>query len=227
MRITSLFIVMLSLFVSACSYKVPTEVSPATNIYSTYEDKIPGKFYLVSDSGMKNIHRDIKPSSYVCSAHSYPLTVDSSVSQSVRATLQNVFENIEEIDHMPTVEMMGKDGAQGVVFVKMKRFEPSIRFAMGFWSGTGIGTCDMVIEVVVKDKNNQTLVNTTVGGNRTTEGDSGAGCGGGAEVLSRAIYETTRDTMERLAERVANSTKVREAVSSDIAMQTNPSVAAD
>ena len=128
---------------------------------------------------------------------------------------------------MPTVEMMGKDGAQGVVFVKMKRFEPSIRLAMGFWSGTGIGTCDIVIEVVVKDKNNQTLVNTTVGGNRTTEGDSGAGCGGGAEVLSRAIYETTRDTMERLAERVANSTKVREAVSSDIAMQTNPSVAAD
>ena len=93
----------------------------------------------------------------------------------------------------------------------LKLFEPSIRFAHGFWETTAIANCELALDVTVSDKNNHKLITTSVGSSRMAEGPGGSACSKGAEVLSDAISKTIRETMERYAERVSNSEKIRTA----------------
>jgi hypothetical protein len=193
-----------------CSYHVPTDVSPAVNIYSSYGNKIPGKYYLVLDDDMKNINRKIAPTSHICSAHTYPINVQSAFSVSVTSTLENVFEEVVETRQMPDAAFLRKNNGDGVVFVRLKRFEPRIRFLPGFWEATALSKCDLVFEVSIKNARNRQIAHTTFGASRSAEGASGEFCSQGAEILSRNIYETTREAMERLAEKIANHAALRQ-----------------
>ena len=215
MNVRLLFRLCLTLFVvlsvANCSYKVPTKTSPAVNVYSSYDDKIPAKFAVVVDSNCE-VQRDVSPSSYVCSAHSYPISTDQCIVTSVVETSRSVFNEVVETSNIPTQQEMQQSNMEGCVYVSLKRFEPSIRFAQKFWGATAIASCDIVLEVKVIDENRKKMLVTTVGANRTVDGEGGIGCGGGSEVLSDAIYQTLRDLMERYAERVSNSYKLRDSV---------------
>lgn len=201
---------MLASIASGCSYKVPTDVSPAVNIYSSYGDKIPGKFYLVLEDNLSNVHREISPNSNVCSAHDFPITVGSAFTNSVHETVQNIFSEVVLLNTMPTPEYFRQHGGTGVILVGLNRFEPRIRFIQGFWSNAAIANSDLVFEVTVKDQNGNTVLNTTAGGSRTSEGEAGSFCSNGSDLLSQNLHDSTREAMERLAERLANSQKIRE-----------------
>jgi hypothetical protein len=199
------------IFLFGCAYSVPSTIAPAVNIYSSYEDKIQGTVVLVIDDSVNNISQEVKPSSYVCGAHKYPVRLDSALAISIKQTTDALFENVIEQNNLPSKEHMQKLNSQGVIFIKLNRFFPKISFSMGFWSGHANASCDIVLDVVVKDMNNRNLVTTSVGGSRSADGDSGINCGNGANVLSDAIAISIRDTMERYAERISNSEKIRNA----------------
>lgn len=99
-KLSMLLVLSLRIAMSACSYNVPTKVSPATNIYSSYEGKIPGKFIVVNDSTMKDIHKSIKSSTYLCSAHKFQLDIDNKLADSVFETADMSIENVLERDEM-------------------------------------------------------------------------------------------------------------------------------
>jgi hypothetical protein len=196
--------------ISGCSYKVPSSVSPAVNIYSPYSEKIPGGVILVIDRNIREINRDIKPSSYICTLHSFPVRIDSALADSIRKTTEAVFERVIPQGNMPSKEQMMSLNAQGTVFVTLNRFEPKIRFTHGFWEPSAASSCDVVLDVRVRDRDNNNLLVTAVGGSRATDGGGGMYCGNGSEVLAEAVSLSVREAMERYAERISGSPKIRE-----------------
>lgn len=208
MKLSYLVIGMAGL-VSGCAYNVQPVSTKAINIYSSYESKVPGQFAVVLDDSIRNVNREIKPVSHVCSAHTYPISIGDSIAVSVKHTLDSVFEQTVEQSTMPTSEAMTKQGLRGVVLVKMDDFSPRLSCSMGFWSGTCSGSTDISFGVNVRGANGTLLLATTVSGSKTFDGDSGGGCDGGANVLAESITRATKDALERLAERISNSSRLR------------------
>jgi hypothetical protein len=199
------------LLLSSCAYSVPMTISPAVNVYSGYDDKIPGTVVLVMDDSLRNIHDDIAPTSYFCSAHKFPIIMGTALTASIEETTSALFENVAEENNLPTQrELMGLN-ARGTVFVRLKRFSAKIRFSQGFWSSSADASSELVLDVTVRDVNNRSLMVTSVGGERSADGDAGSYCKNGANVLSDSISKTIEDTMERYAERISNSEKIRTA----------------
>lgn len=126
----------------------------------------------------------------------------------ISTTLQNVFEEIQVLATMPDGDASGFDGT---IIVRLDAFEPRIRFIPGFWSGSATATTDLSLGVTVHGPGGS-LLGTSVGGSRTAEGGAGAVCGGGAQVLAESIEKSMRDALERMAERVSSSSRIREAV---------------
>ena len=192
-----------------CAYCVPSTVSPAVNIYSSYKDKIPGTVFLVIDDNVKNVSQDVKATSYFCKWHKFPVTLDSSLALSVKKTTDAIFEKVVEQGYLSTKDPFLPMGGQGIIYVKLNRFYPKISFFQGLGSVHANASCDIVLDVTVKDANKKNLLTTTVGSSRSVDGDGGAFCGKGANVLSEAISLAMRETMERYAERLSNSEKIR------------------
>lgn len=200
--------IILTALVSGCAYKVQPVSTKAINIYSSYESKVPGLFAVVLDDSIRNVNREVKPVSHVCSAHSYPITLRDSIAVSVMHTLDSVFEQTVEQSTVPSNETMAKLGLRGVVLVKMDDFSPRLSCSMGFWSGTCSGSTDISFGVNIRGTNG-TLLSTSVSGSKTVDGDSGGACGGAANVLAESITRATRDALERMAERISNSPRLR------------------
>lgn len=209
MRFNLLLIGVVGLF-SGCAYNVQPVSTKAINIYSSYESKVPGQFAVVLDDSIRNVSREVKPTSHVCSAHTYPVSFGDAISVSVKHTLDSVLEQTVEQSTMPSTETMAKLGLRGVVFVKMDDFSPRLSCSQGFWSGTCSGSTDISFGVNIRDASG-TLLATSVSGSKTFDGSAGGGCGGAADVLSESISRATKDAMERLAERVSNSPRLRPA----------------
>lgn len=195
-------------FVCGCAYNVQPVSTKAINIYSSYESKVPGRFAIVIDDSTRNINREIRPVTSTCSAHSYPISLGESITISIERTLDSVFEQTIEQPTMLSTEAMTKLGIRGVILVKMDEFSPRLSCSMGFWSGTCAGSTDISLGVNIRGVNG-VLFATSVSGSKTFDGDSGSGCDGGANVLSESITRATKDALERLAERISNSPRLR------------------
>jgi len=192
-----------------CAYYVPATISPAVIIHSFYKDKIPGTVILAIDDNVKNASPDVKGTGYFCRWYKFPVTLDSSFTQSVKITNDAIFEKVVEQDNLSTQDPFLQMGGKGIIYVKLQRFNPNISFSQGLWSVHANASCDIVLDVTVKDANYKDLFTTTVEGSRSVDGDGGAFCGNGANLLSEAISLAMREAMERYGERLSNSEKIR------------------
>jgi hypothetical protein len=199
-------------FLFGCSYTVLSKMSPAVNIHSSYEGKMKGPVALVIDYDPKAVHQEVKPSSHICSGNSYSIMVGDDLASSIEVTTDAIFEKVVKQSALPTKdEMQGKD-IQGTISVRLKRFDPTISFSRGVWQTDAKASCDLVLDVIVTNSENKDLLVTTVAGARTVDsGGVGTFCRGGANILSNAISQGMRETMERYAERVSNSEEIRKA----------------
>jgi hypothetical protein len=200
------------LFLFGCSHTVLSTISPAVNIDSSYGDKMKGPVVLVVEYNLNTANQKVKPSTHICSAHSYPIVVGDDLASSIKATTDAIFEQVVEQPALPTKDQMQERDIQGTIYVRINRFYPAISFSRGVWETHGMASCDIVLDVTVTDSGNKDLLVTTVEGTRMAEGGRvHAFCGGGADILSNAISQGIRETMERYAERVSNSDKIRKA----------------
>jgi hypothetical protein len=199
-------------FFSGCSHTVLSTISPAVNIDSSYGEKMKGPVVLVIEYDLKAVNQKVKPSAHICSAHSYPIMAGDDLASSIKATTDAIFEQVVEQVALPTKDEMQERDIQGTIYVRLNRFYPTISFSRGIWETYGMASCDIVLDVVVTDSGNKDLLVTTVEGTRMADGGRvHAFCGGGADILSNAISQGIRETMERYAERVSNSDKIRKA----------------
>lgn len=131
------------LCLSGCAYNVQPAATKAVNIYSSYENKVPGKWVIVFELGVRDLSRDVKPASYVCSAHHYPVQFGDSLAISLKHTFQALVEDVEERSTLPTTDELIKMGAVGSAVVRVDDFSPRLTCSMGFWSGSCTATADL------------------------------------------------------------------------------------
>jgi hypothetical protein len=194
-----------------CSYTVPEAITPAANtaanIYSSDKGKIQGSVVLVIDENLKNIDRKVKPVSSDCSGYKYPIKIESWFADGIKEITEGIFNRVVEQNTLPTKEQLDQMNCQGSIYVKLDVLYPTLRVC----DGTALATCDLVLDVMIKDSNDNHLLVTTVRGARFAEGASGGFCGGGAKILSDAISLSLREAIQWYGERISNSEKIRKA----------------
>lgn len=207
MKNSALFALGLAILVTGCAYNVAPTTAPAVNVYSSYDSKIPGTWVLVVDPSTE-FQREIKPSTYVCSAHKYPFGSVDTIKSSITQTMGNVFEEIITRSAAPTAEEIKQNSLAGVVIVRLDSFQPRLACQQGFWSASCSATADMSFGVEINGAEGR-LLGTSVGSSKTYDGDAGVACGEAANVFAEAYRLALKDSLERMAERVANAPKLR------------------
>ena len=202
---------LLTLFASGCArtYKAPVESVQNINVYSSYEGKIRGSFDIIINLDPGLAIKDVKPSTFICGAHPFPVDISTILRTSIYAATEKIFEQINERTDIPSSEMMLKEQKTGYIIVRLKEFEPVITFMPGFFSGTANASCESALEVEIRDRKNVKVYETAVSGNRSASGDAGSMCGDGAKVMAEAVKKSFRETLERYAERLSNTEKLR------------------
>lgn len=200
----------ITLGIHGCAYQVPTVSAPAVNVYSNYDDKVPGKYFLTVEQNQSVLKRDISASSYVCSAHKFPVDATQSFETSVLQTMTNIFDEVEPVQPAPTISTMQKFGAAGSILVKADTFQPRLSCSAGFWSGNCTSNVDLSIGVVVNSPSGRLLA-TSAGASRSVDVDAGGACEGGANAIAQAISAAIKESLERVAERLTNSPRLRPA----------------
>lgn len=172
--------------------------------------KIPGSYAVVIDPSMRDLSREIRPSSHACGPYTYPIAIGDMLVTSTRSMLNTVFEITSDRTNLPTKEDLARERLAGSILVKLDDFAPRLQCAQGFFAGTCTASTDVSIAVTVRSQEG-TIFSTSASGAKTFDGSSGGACEGGAVVLSESITRSTKDALERLGERIANSNRLRDA----------------
>ena len=209
--IVALAVVVMCGGMTGCGYKTTVNTVSGINVYSSYEEKIPGRFALVVDSQPELLTKKVKASSFTCSAHNFPVALSNTFESSIYESTKYFFEEVASRVTIPSKEEMSKDELSGYILVKATHFEPKVTFIPGFFSGNVSTSADIGFEFSVIDRENKLILSSAVSASRSSDGEAGGACEGGATSLSEAISKAFREALERYAERVSNSTKLREA----------------
>jgi hypothetical protein len=188
-------------------------MSAAFDVYSSYDDKIPGRFALfIDDSEMAGT---FKVTGYQCSFHSYPLDARAAFSQSVAKTIEQVVDQLELVRTTPTTTQLIATDSAGLIRVRGEKIDVDLRPIPGFW------THEMEAEVTLTasfaaDGRSGRALGGTVSATGEDKQDSGGACGGGANAISKASEEALENLTRQLGERIANSERLREAATAAV-----------
>lgn len=189
-----------------CQYKAEPPALGSFNVYSSFENKLPGRYLLYVDGTQLN--RDIKPSDFNCAAHTYPLALTASFAESTRQTISNLVEELEvvpqPVDRTALIEMR----ARGMIIVRGEQTIGRLRVVPGFWSA-GMETDVEIVASVTVDGRNGRLLGSTVSGRGVAQATAGAACEGGAKSLAQSASDAMRQTLTRIGEALVNSDRVR------------------
>ncbi len=189
-----------------CAYESKPITTGAVSIVAAYTEKIPGKFALIIEPG--ELNKVIRPRGVACSAHSYPLNLTDSFRSSVRATLQNLVERLEEVQAPLPSDALRAQGYKGQILVRGESLEGKLIAVPGFWTAN-ISTTVHMSASVVADGQSGRLVGKTVEGIAERESEAGALCSGGAASVEEASTQAMRKLMVQLGEALANSERLR------------------
>ena len=201
-------ILVLSIFLTACSYKADVLETPSFSVASSYGEQIPGAWLLYVEAS--NLDRPTKTNTFACAAHKFPLQMAGSFATSVKQTLDNVVDRIAVVPGPVDANGLRTRGARGLIIVRGEEVRPHMEVKPGFWTAS-MDTKATVIASVTVDGPNGRLFGQTVEGQGFATGDAGFACEGGAKALAQAAAQGMGDTMRKIGEAVSNSERVRNA----------------
>jgi len=140
-RLILSFLIFLSIstLVTGCSQKVYFKVNPPRNEVLTFTKmKITNPYILFLDKELLHISRNIRGTK--CSAWSYNIISDNSISDSIRETLGLIFEDIK-MAKRPSITNQYENN---YVEIKLNKFDPII----AFYSGKVQADCNVILDVV-------------------------------------------------------------------------------
>ncbi len=192
---------------AGCAYNVATTARPALNVYSSNQNKIPGKWaIIVRDDSLQG---NAKVQGLACSANHFPLDVRDTFKSSTLLTASNVFQQVEARDATPDVSSYGSGGYAGAVIVNVDTMEARLHWNTGFWTSTPEATMTLIGGVRVLGPTGEVW---SFGANaqRDTDGKAAvAGCGGGADAAAEAFDKAENDFLSQIAGRLADSPEVK------------------
>jgi hypothetical protein len=205
-------IVALSLFVAvlcgACAYKADPISAPAHNVVTSYAAKIPGKWLLYVDSA--SLTANVRPSDMNCVAHTFPLDLTGGFTSSIRVTLANVVEQLEETSNPASNEAARRRGARGVINVRGEEVRGRLRVAPGFWEAK-MDTEVQVVAAVMVDGPAGRLYGQTFEGQGRSDAGAGIFCSGGGQSMTESAEKALRDVVRKIAEGLGNADRLRSA----------------
>lgn len=195
------------LLASACSYKVEAPAAPSYDVYSSYSDKVPGRWALLVSGGQ--LKGDFKVSGYTCSAYSYPLDISQSFNTSVLKTLENLIESTEEVLVPLSHEELSSENYSGLIRVNGESIDVDLTVMPGFWS-TQMAAKVQMVAALAADSPTERLLGGRIASEAESRADAGGGCGSGAEAISKATQKALKRLMDELGEKVSNETRLRQ-----------------
>lgn len=201
-----MFAVAAVLAVAGCQYKAEPMSVGAYNVYSSYGEKLPGKYLLYVDASA--LKKSIKPSDMNCAAHSYPLDLETGFSGSVRKTFETLVSEVEVVSQPADRADIVARGARGMIIVRGEELNGRLRVVPGFWVA-GMETEVEVVTSITVDGRNGRLLGSTVSGDGNAQGDAGGFCEGGAKALVESAEKAMKQAVGRLGEALTNSERVR------------------
>jgi hypothetical protein len=205
------FAIIAFLPLAACAFQAKPAPVAAVNVYQSYDDKVRGRWLLVVDASA--LRRDIKPTGLACSAHTYPVDAREAFRASVLRAMQGAVENVELVENAPSGPAMTRQRISGVIRVTAETMQPRLTYTSGFWLMAPTARVDMIANLSVEGPRGR-LLGTTAEGTGSADGGE-TGCPGGADVLGQAGEQAMRRLVTTLAERVANSPRVRGRTAAD------------
>ena len=152
----------------------------------------------ISDD-LSNLKKDVKPSSFVCSANKYPLDVGPALKLSIRHVMDGAFSNVYE----QTSAAPSDSSAPYHFTFRLDSFEPRLTFTPGFWSASISASAELVMKVEATDSKGKIIVRTTVSGDGMADGDGQ--CPEGAQILALATQKAIKRTLENFIDKMINS----------------------
>ena len=109
---------------------------------------------------------------------------------------------------MPNTGDLRRDNISGIVVIRLDSFIARVRCDKSFWSIDCIADIDMGFGIEVRGDKGM-LFGTSAGDQKTSEGGAGSTCGDVSNVIAEAYRLALRDSMERMAEKISNSERIR------------------
>jgi hypothetical protein len=201
---------LLVLLVTGCTYQVAVQPAPATAEYTSYADKISGKFALYIDASKMNTQAE--PLGQACSLNKFPINASEAFKTSTVKTFQKVVQTVDVVDAPLKKEELAGKGYRGLITVHADNFVVHMGVIPGFWTVTIEGDASLSVGVLV-DGSSDRLFGASVSSDRSAEKRTGGGCGVGADAISIAITAAIKDALEQIAGRVDEAPKLRQPTS--------------
>lgn len=199
---------------TGCTYNASVDTVKNVNVYSAYEEKIPGNFAIIIDSDSSVMNVNISSSTRVCWTDTYEISFSNTFISSIKKANEHIFQSITPKNTIPTVSEMKKDNLAGYIFIQCKFFEPRISVNSGAWTSKANVTVGIGFDYIIRDNKNNVIITGTISSERTHE-DSIYLCSQATEVINIASQKAMRDALERYGERISNSQKLRDAIKSN------------
>jgi len=197
---------LLTLMLVGCAYKVEPVATPSYNVVSSYGEKVPGTWLLYVDAAQ--LDRPIKPDGYACSLHSFPLQLSSPFGSSIRQTLENVLQSVEEVPSPVSREQIRARDARGLIIVRGEEVRSHIEAKPGFWTPEMEGQVSIIASVAV-DGTQGRLFGQTFEGQARGNASGGFACEGGAKGLASAAGTAMGDVSRKIGEAISNAERIR------------------
>ncbi len=208
MRNSTIVVLLLALAtVSACTHAGSVKVKAAYDVYSNYEDKVPGR-WAFSSNGSDFVTDNVEMDSFHCSAHNFPLDAKQAFETSALQTFTNLVEEIDLVKNPISAAKLTASGFKGQVIVNSKDMKADIGFIPGFFMATAKSNVDLTATMQVIGPSGQ-LIGTTTSDDGKAKSEAGFVCEGGSEAISDAASEAIQRTLGRLGERFSSSDRVR------------------
>jgi len=192
---------------TACTYEAATNVNPARNIYSNYDEKLPLKIALYVDA--EDMAQRVKVSGYACLAHVYPLDARQAFVTSAVATFENIVSAVTTVSEPLSSAQLQARGLDAMVIVEVQDLDIDLTVIPGFWSAEMKADAEITASIKADTSFGRAL-GTSVEGSENYTADAGVACEGGAVAIGRATEDAMQETLERLGERLTNSRRLRE-----------------
>jgi hypothetical protein len=110
---------------SGCAYTAQPVTMGSFDVYSSYGDKLSGKYLLYVDASAFDI--DVKPPDLNCAAYDFPLPMSASFKDAAAQTIGNLVDRIEVVDTPVDRAGLVAEGARGMIVIKGEQAEGRLR----------------------------------------------------------------------------------------------------
>ncbi|MDP3852627.1 hypothetical protein [Phenylobacterium sp.] len=196
----------ISVSLGGCAYNAPVGVSPNLNVYSSYGEKVPGRFALFVDSEAFNT--TVRPTGLNCAAHSFPLDLRQSFEASTVSTMRQLVDEVQVVERPIPATQLAAQGLAGQVTVSAETVTARVQVISGFWSSTADSVVELSAGLLV-DSPTSRVLGTTAQGFGNAQQDAGAFCGNTANAIGVATEKAMRQLLGQLGERMSNSERLR------------------